>query len=387
MTPLIDIDIRAARGRFAVEVAAASDGPTLAVIGPSGAGKSTLLDIVAGLHRPIRGRIRLGGATLVDSAAGIDLPAEQRGIGVVFQEQRLFPHLRVCDNLRFGARRSGAALLPDEEVIESLGLGPLLGQRPAELSGGERQRVAIARALLSRPRALLLDEPFSSLDPALRSATIALVERAIVAMNIPTLLVTHHIEEALSLTEELLVLKAGHVIGRGSHRELAHHPLVAAERGAAGFRNRIVGRIHHDAEGAILRLQGGEESLRLPAGERPTTESADLTSVFVSAQDIALARGIDGDWGHSISIRNRLAARVEHISIHARGALVEVRLDRAPCRIVSEISESSVRELGLEPGVPVTVLIKSQSLSVGLGAGGDRRGVGEAAENQPRTVD
>ncbi len=385
MSASLDIDLLAERGRCRLEVTAVSDRPILAVIGPSGAGKSTLLDLLAGLHPAIRGRIRLGGVTLFDSAAGIDVPAQRRGMGVVFQDQRLFPHRRVRDNLRFGARRAGTPLLSEDEVIECLRLGPLLEERPAALSGGERQRVAIARALLSRPQALLLDEPFSSLDPTLRRAAIALVRRAIRASDLPTLVVTHHMDEALLLSDDLLLLSAGRSIACGEHRALAHHAAFLGGGDVGGFSNRIDGTLDEDEEGAFLRLAGGGQDLRLAASDAETVgrsrDERALRSVCVSAQHIALARespaatsgrGSETDRmsAMTLSIRNRLPARVERVSLHQVGqgvgggsaAIVEVRLLRAPCTLICEVSERSVRELGLAPGVEVLALIKSQSL-------------------------
>ncbi|HYZ62444.1 MAG TPA: ATP-binding cassette domain-containing protein, partial [Acetobacteraceae bacterium] len=154
--------------RLEAEFTAPERGVT-AVFGPSGCGKSTLLACVAGLLRPDAGRVALGGTPLLDSERGLFVPAERRRCGVVFQDARLFPHLSVETNLRYGLRRAQARPGPElAEVVELLGIDRLLRRRPRALSGGERQRVALGRALLARPRLLLLDEPLASLDLARR---------------------------------------------------------------------------------------------------------------------------------------------------------------------------------------------------------------------------
>lgn len=359
MSGALSIDVDARRGRFGLRVELESAGGVVAVVGPSGAGKSTLLDAIAGLLRPDRGRIRIGRRTLFDAAAAIDEPSHRRGIGVVFQDGLLLPHRTVLANLRYGAGRAGVPLLSEAEAIEELDLAPHLMKHPRQLSGGERTRVAIARALLSRPSALLLDEPFAALDPSRRAATIGLVRRAIRAGDVPTLVVTHHIEEALELTEEILHLRDGRSVAHGSHRELAHHPEVLAHLGREGFVNALVGTIERDAVGPSLRLEGSVVRLRLAAAEEVDHEASLPTRrVFVPAHAVALAREPLGE----ISIRNRLAGRIVRISIHSGRALVEVRLDGSETSLVSEIGEGSLRALRLSVGVAVVALVKSQSI-------------------------
>ena len=163
--------------------------------GPSGAGKTSVLHAIAGLLRPDRGHIRVGGSPLFDADAGIDIPAEARRGGMVFQEPRLFPHLRVAANLRYG-------MAPDSDLadriaeLDFLGIGDLLDRWPRSLSGGEARRVAIGRALLSDPRFLLLDEPLSSLDRARREDVMRVIEHLRDAVRLPMLMVTHDREEA-----------------------------------------------------------------------------------------------------------------------------------------------------------------------------------------------
>lgn len=170
----------------------AGEGLTV-LFGSSGAGKTSVLNMVAGLVEPDAGHICVAGETLFDAAAGIDVPVAERRAGYVFQEPRLFPHLRVRANLLYGRRESG---LDVDDMIALLGIAHLLDRWPRTLSGGEARRVAIGRALLSGPRFLLLDEPLSSLDRARREEIMALIERLRDAVKLPILMVTHDREEA-----------------------------------------------------------------------------------------------------------------------------------------------------------------------------------------------
>lgn len=188
-----DIEVRKRLGD--AEIACridAGDGLTV-LFGPSGAGKTSVLNMIAGLLRPDSGHIRIGGATLFDAVAGVDLSPERRGAGYVFQDPRLFPHQRVRANLLYGAGGDATRL---DEAVTLLDIGHLLDRWPRSLSGGEARRVAIGRALLSRPRFLLLDEPLSSLDRARREEIMRAIEAIRDAARLPILMVTHDAAEA-----------------------------------------------------------------------------------------------------------------------------------------------------------------------------------------------
>ena len=191
---MIELDVVVRRGERLIEVAAHTDGALLSLIGPSGAGKTTVLHAVAGLVRPERGRIVVGGRVLFDSIAGVDLPVSERGVGLAFQNARLLPHRSVEANLRYGERRGGRALAGFDEVVDALHLRPLLPRRPRHLSGGEVRRVAVARAFLSRPDLLLLDEPLAALDAERAEAVLGLIERARDG-GLPVLHVSHDAAE------------------------------------------------------------------------------------------------------------------------------------------------------------------------------------------------
>ncbi|SFC19702.1 ATP-binding cassette domain-containing protein [Tropicimonas isoalkanivorans] len=214
---MIEIRVTKRQGAFRLDIDATLPFRGICgLIGPSGSGKSSLFSILAGHDRPDEGVIRADGRTLFDSAAGIDVPPAQRGIGLVFQDGLLFPHLSVRRNLLYGARPGAAARL--ESLSEALGLSGLLGRRPGRLSGGERQRVAIGRALMAEPRLLLLDEPVSALDPALREDVLGLLETLHAQTGTPMIYISHAPEEIRRLANIVVTLNNGAVA------DISHHP-------------------------------------------------------------------------------------------------------------------------------------------------------------------
>jgi molybdate transport system ATP-binding protein len=207
----MSFELRVARGigdtRIEVDVVAAK-GAVLGVTGPSGAGKTSLLNCVAGLLRPESGRIAVAGAVLFDSEAGIDLPPEQRRAGYLFQDNRLFPHLKVADNLAYGEKlaRAERRWMSRREAVDLLGVSHLLDRYPSTLSGGETRRVALGRALLSAPRFLLLDEPLAHLDAARGEEIMRMIERVRDDLRIPMLYVSHVESEVTRLADQVVAL-------------------------------------------------------------------------------------------------------------------------------------------------------------------------------------
>lgn len=203
-----DVCVSRRQGETVVATAFESGDGLTALFGPSGAGKSSVLNMVAGLARPDSGRIVVGGMVLFDSETGIDIPPEARRAGYVFQDGRLFPHMRVQANLLYGHRRArpGDRWISLEETVDFLGIGHLLRRWPRTLSGGEAQRVAIGRALLSGPRFLLMDEPLASLDMARREEVMEVIERVRDRLRLPILYVSHDRAEVERLATRLVLL-------------------------------------------------------------------------------------------------------------------------------------------------------------------------------------
>jgi molybdate transport system ATP-binding protein len=195
-------------GEHKLEVDCSSEAKLTAIVGPSGIGKTTLINLVAGIRRPDSGRIAVDGVTLFDSETGLDLPPEQRRAGYVFQDNRLFPHMRVGANLAYGERlsRPEDRWTNQAEVLAFLGIRHLIERWPANLSGGEARRVAIGRALLSAPRFLLLDEPLTSLDVERAEEILQVVERIRDELKLPILYVSHSRSEVERLTDSIIRL-------------------------------------------------------------------------------------------------------------------------------------------------------------------------------------
>src|SRR5208282_2161887 len=191
------------------------------LFGPSGSGKSTIIAAAAGLLRPDVCRIEVDGQVLADTEAGVWLPPERRRVGLVFQDARLFPHMSVATNLRFGMRRAAPGTVRFDEVVELLGIDALLTRRPHTLSGGERQRVAIGRALLAQPQLLLMDEPLASLDAARKAEILPYLTRLKTALRLPVLYVTHAPDEVNRLADTLVLIAAGQVVACGPLSQIA----------------------------------------------------------------------------------------------------------------------------------------------------------------------
>jgi molybdate transport system ATP-binding protein len=213
--------LRAGKRSFELDAQFTSTSKRVVIYGASGAGKSQMLKAVAGLSRPDSGLIELAGRTLFDSAAGVDVPARRRRVGYLFQDYALFPHLNVRQNIGFGLQRGWFNPAPRGEPeavrywIEAFGLGEVAHQLPAQLSGGQRQRAALARALVCEPDALLLDEPFAALDPALRIRMRAELDSLQRRLDIPMLLITHDPDDAATFGGHVLTMADGRVAGEG----------------------------------------------------------------------------------------------------------------------------------------------------------------------------
>jgi molybdate transport system ATP-binding protein len=322
MDPLhfsLDVPLR----EFALDVELTVGREVVALVGPSGAGKTTVLRALAGLRRA-RGRISVDGHDWLDSARGLDLPAEERSVGLVFQEYALFPHLTVRKNVEFG-RKGGAALL------ERFGLATLADAKPRELSGGERQRVALARALAPDPAVLLLDEPLSALDAHTRGEVRTELQQLLREADRPTLVVTHDFEDAATLATQVGVLVQGRLRQLGTPAELVASPadpFVASLTGANVLRGRA------------RRAQELTE-LELPTGEliRSTDPAEGDAVAIVYPWEVTLSRTAPDD-----SAQNHITGVVA--SLVPVGNRVRARVGP----LTAEITTDSSERLGLQVG-------------------------------------
>jgi len=332
--------------------------PVTAIFGPSGAGKTTLLNLVAGLLRPERGEIRLDKEVLFSSEKGIDLPPEKRRIGYVFQEDLLFPHLTVTQNLRYGhdlLAPAGRRFAVDR-IVELLEIGPLLERRPGQLSGGERQRVALGRALLASPRLLLMDEPLASLDQGLKSRIIPYLRHIRSELNIPILYVSHSVAEILELTGQVIFLEQGQVVAHGDFFHVANHPRVLPLVEEHGFENVLpVELISADPQRGFCLARHGAQEFKIPYCDRPVG-----TRLFIGirADDIILCR----QRPQGLSVRNYVTGRVKEVARIGGKGLVYVDIGK---RLAVKITAEAIDELCLEAGQEVICLIKTHSIRLG----------------------
>lgn len=211
-------------------------GRFLALLGPSGCGKTTTLRLLAGFEPPDSGEIEIGGRLV--NGPGLHVPPEQRSVGMVFQEYALFPHLTVADNVAYGISKNMDKKKRVQEMLSLVGLADVAGRMPHELSGGQQQRIALARALAPQPTLILLDEPFSNLDAALRQSVREEVRQILRQAGATAIFVTHDQEEALSLADEVAVMIGGTILQIASPQQLYLRPIrreVAAFVGEANF--------------------------------------------------------------------------------------------------------------------------------------------------------
>ena len=329
------------------------------LFGASGAGKTTALRMIAGLTRPDAGTVRLGGEVLFDSATKLDRPMRSRRIGLIFQDDLLFPHLTVANNVRFGLKGwpRAEAEARAGQIAGLCGITHLIDRRPETLSGGERQRVGLARALAPRPQLLLCDEPVSALDLDSRHALLERLREAQEAEAIPLLYVTHSPAEAIALGAKLFLLEGGRIVAEGAPLDV----LAARNDGQGshleGLRNVLPCVVEaHAPDGGetTVRLAGGP-SLIVPYNGRP---AGSALVIAVRADDVLLARGPVG----GLSARNVLAGTVERVVAHGAEAEVVVRTGEA--RWIVSVVAPAVASLALAEGSEVHLILKARACRI-----------------------
>ena len=345
MTLSASIGLR--RGTLDLDVAFSVDASVLAVVGPNGAGKTTLLRAVCGLDPIDRGQIVIDGRVVEDPAAGIRLPPEERHVGVVFQEHRLFPNLSVVENVAFGLRASGvpraSARRQAVEWLERVGLasGPT---RVDELSGGQAQRVALARALITQPAVLLLDEPLAAADPSARADLRHVIRTSLDQYEGARLLVTHDPIEAAALAQEIMVLEGGRVTQAGPLAEVTAHPRSAWVANMVGL-NLVEG----SSDGQVVLL---------PGGQRVVAASPVTGPVFVAFRPNAVVLHRSRPTGSARNVWAGTAAELYPVGDRAR-----VRVE-GDLPLIAEVTAAAVAELDLASGGPVWSALKATDVDV-----------------------
>jgi molybdate transport system ATP-binding protein len=331
--------------------------PVTVLFGPSGSGKTTVLRALAGLDRPDAGTITFGGETWFDAARAIDVAPQARGVGLLFQDYALFPHLSVAANIGYGLHRLRRAARQARvaELADRLGVSELLPRNPAELSGGQRQRVALARALAPRPRLLLLDEPLSALDAPTRELLRGELRQLLEQALVPAIVVTHDRLEALALGDRLVVLVDGAVRQVGPVHEVFSAPVDADVARVVGTENVFPARLVRREGGLVVMRTEGPSGAELVAVDPGGVE--DEAYACIRAEEVVL----EADDRHASSARNRL------------DGVVAARRDEGPLsritvacgvRLVALVTRASADRLELRVGGHVSAAIKAPAVHI-----------------------
>lgn len=339
---------------FKLDVVVDAPSGVTVLFGPSGSGKTTLINAVAGLLRPDNGQIQVADWVLLDTASGRNLAPHRRRIGYIFQEGRLFPHLTVRQNLLYGRwfAPRGARPVSFDNVVEMLGIGPLLTRRPSALSGGEKQRVAIGRALLAAPKLILADEPLAALDEARKAEILPYFERLRDEVSVPILYVSHSSVEVARLATTVVALRDGCVAAMGPPEVvLGDADTVGARKVASVLRARVVA---HHSDG-LSELATAAGALHLPrVADAPGT----TIRVRILANEIILSR--EAPLG--LSALNILRGTIVDIQ-PGRGPAARVVMAVGDERLIARITRRSVAVLGLEVGQTCHAILKSVAVA------------------------
>lgn len=275
---MLAIDIKKWLPEFRLEASFQLDREIMAILGPSGCGKTMTLKCIAGLVKPDAGGIALDEQCWFDSRQRINLPAQERRVGFVFQNYALFPHMSVYDNVAFGLRGmpSGEIRERVNRTLDKLGIIKLAGRFPTRLSGGQQQRVALARALAGEPEVLLLDEPFSALDNIVKRRLEDELLRLQDYYQGHILYVTHNLEEAYRLSSRMAIYEAGHILQQGSRQDIIHHPASRRVAALTGARNLLPGvvrslekervQVEVNGLGGLWVTRGASQELKMGQG-------------------------------------------------------------------------------------------------------------------------
>ena len=326
------------------------------LFGPSGSGKSTLLNAVAGLVTPDKGHIKLEGVTLFESSNKVNMPTHKRGLGFVFQDARLFPHLSVDQNLNYG--RYFAVNKPKQadvnHIIDMLGISHLLARRPAKLSGGERQRVALGRALLSNPKMLLADEPLAALDGARKAELLPYFEKLRDELKLPILYVTHSVSEAARLATTVVALEAGRVLGQGSAAEVLADPALVPG-GVRGVGTLLQTKVSRHSDDGLSELDAGTQRLIVPRVNQPVGTPL---RVRIAAQDVIIAT----ERPKGLSALNILEGHVLRLRTgDGPGAIVTLQTSAGD--VHARITRRSLAALNLSEGQRCFAIVKTVSIA------------------------
>lgn len=344
----LSMDIKKSFGSFTLETGFTISGQKVGVFGTSGSGKSTLVSMLAGLVKPDSGEIVLDGECLFSSAGRINVRPERRRIAMVFQQHSLFPHLNVLHNLLYGFKRTSPEFRTVEfdTLVGVLKLDGLLDRGVTNLSGGEQQRVALGRAILANPRLLLMDEPLSALDDALRFQIIPYLKSVSEQFGIPYLFISHSLVEMRLMTDTVLAFAKGALVEQTTSEQLARNRMDSSP---VGYINLLELGAPAPAAG-LYSYPWGSARLLISAGSERAGSMAELSS-----KDIILFK----QHPEAISARNLLECTVR--SLFSSGRKIGVELECGGNTLIAEVVEDAVNELDIAPGSTVFAAIKASA--------------------------
>ncbi len=354
---MLSVTVKKRRGSFSLDAHFELPTPgVVALFGRSGCGKTTLVNAIAGLVDADSGRVALDDIVLLDTEQRLCVPPEHRRIGYVFQDARLFPHMSVAANLRYGERRAPSQRFVSLDIVAGLlDLGPLMGRRTHQLSGGERQRVAIGRALLSQPRLLLLDEPLAALDAARRDEVLPYLENLRDQLAIPMVYVSHDFDEVLRLATHVVLMESGRTIAQGGVGEMSLNKglrsIIGADAVGAIVDGTVLGM---DPASGLMRVKLGHGELRVEAANFAV--GAKLR-VQLLARDLIVATQAP----QHLSVRNILTGVITTVASDDTDSDL-VAIDIGGTTIMARVTKAATRALALEPGLPAWALVKAVSL-------------------------
>jgi iron(III) transport system ATP-binding protein len=293
-------------------------GQQVTLLGPSGCGKTTTLRAIAGLERPSAGVIRIGGELMYSSAAGIHVPAEKRGLSMVFQSYAIWPHMTVFENVAYGlrVRRKGAAETAEKvrAALDLVQMGDYADRHASQLSGGQQQRVALARACAFSPTVLLFDEPLSNLDAKLRGDMRIELRELQHRLGVTSVYVTHDLEEALAMSDEIVVMRAGHIEQKGSPHEIYNRPRTEFVADFVGSANLIRGRLRPDLMQSDLAQSGLMQSDLMQSDQMQRNWAQDGL-VALEAEGGHIVHGVAA--GHTPGPNPVMSVRTVHLRLSA----------------------------------------------------------------------
>lgn len=357
-TAALNVNIQMPLHRYALHCCFQAQREVVVLFGHSGAGKTSVLDCIAGFRRPAGGEIRLGERTLYSREGRVNVAVRQRRIGYLSQQPALFPHLSARQNIEYGLLDLPRAERDDRvnSALERFRIGALAASRPAAISGGEQQRVALARTLVCEPELLLLDEPLSALDEALKSLLLEELFDWQRERGVPMLYVTHDQEEAYSLSRRVLVMEKGKVIADGEPRDVFSAPFSRERAVVSGYENIFDATVEetHPALGTMTcRVAGTDLMLESPLAQKAAGEQASLA---LNAGDILVATVRPT----GISARNILAGTIA--TVEDTAGMVALRVLCGTTGFCVHITRGALQSLALEPGQAVWLIIKTHSI-------------------------